>query len=126
MLITRTFTPLFKDLVTSAALHHDVAAFYDLPTLGLRDVLLPRLLENPDKTLPQWFRTSPELQAGEADAKVRLWGGQAVDLMHVSGYRGRTSCTKRERSRPRDMRCSLNLSFFTSNVNWLLWRLAEV
>lgn len=49
-------------------------------------MLLPRLLENPDKTLPQWFRTSPELQAGEADAKVRLWGGQAVDLMHVRRF----------------------------------------
>lgn len=69
--------------MTSSALHHDVAAFYDLPTLGLRDVLLPRLLEDPDKALPQWFRTSKELVAGEGDAKVRLWGGQPVDLMHV-------------------------------------------
>jgi hypothetical protein len=83
VLILRTFTTLFPTLISSSSLHLDVAAFYDLPTVSIRDVLLPRLLANPHEEMPKWFRTGPTVQMG--DNKVKEWGGTAVDLMHVSG-----------------------------------------
>ncbi|KAK4685602.1 hypothetical protein P7C73_g4544, partial [Tremellales sp. Uapishka_1] len=77
-----TFTTLFPMLLTSSSLHQDVVAFYDIPSLSIRDVILPRILADPDTQLPRWFRTGGDVALG--DDKVREWGGVAVDLMHIS------------------------------------------
>lgn len=76
-----TFTTLFPSLVSSSALHGDVLAYYDVPSLSIRDILLPRILADPDAQLPRWFRTGGDVKLG--DDKVREWGGVPVDLMHV-------------------------------------------
>lgn len=78
----RTFTTLFHELISSSALHNDVLAYYDIPSLSIRDVLLPRLMADPDVQMPRWFRTGGDVSLG--DDKVREWGGVPVDLMHVS------------------------------------------
>lgn len=57
-------------------------AYYDVPSLSIRDILLPRILADPDAQLPRWFRTGADVTLG--DDKVREWGGVPVDLMHVS------------------------------------------
>lgn len=77
-----TFTTLFPSLVSSSALHADVLSYYDVPSLSIRDILLPRILADPDVQLPRWFRTGGDVKLG--DDKVREWGGVPVDLMHVS------------------------------------------
>lgn len=77
-----TFTTLFPSLVSSSALHADVLSYYDVPSLSIRDILMPRILADPDVQLPRWFRTGGDVKLG--DDKVREWGGVAVDLMHVS------------------------------------------
>ncbi|GMK56652.1 hypothetical protein CspeluHIS016_0304920 [Cutaneotrichosporon spelunceum] len=77
-----TFTTLFPSLVSSSALHGDVLAFYDVPSLSIRDILLPRILADPHTQLPRWFRTGSDVNPG--DDKVREWGGVPVDLMHIS------------------------------------------
>lgn len=82
ILTPRTFTTLFPALVSSSALHNDVLAYYDVPSLSIRDILLPRILADPDTQLPRWFRTGGDVALG--DDKVREWGGVPVDLMHVS------------------------------------------
>lgn len=91
----RTFTLLFPTLSQASSLHTDVAAYYDVPVLALRDVLLPRLLNDPsvipDTTsskpsstvgdeVRKWFRNVPSSQIMPGDAKVV----DGVDLMHVS------------------------------------------
>lgn len=63
-------------------MHNDVLAYYDVPSLSIRDILLPRILADPDTQLPRWFRTGGDVALG--DDKVREWGGVPVDLMHVS------------------------------------------
>ena len=78
----RTFSTLFPTLLTSSALHQDVLAFYDVPSISLRDVLLPRILSSPDTELPRWFRTGGDIS--EDDPKIKTVGNQLVDLMHVS------------------------------------------
>jgi hypothetical protein len=78
-----TFSILFPTLVSSSGLHGDVNAFYDIPSLAIRDVLLPRIGLDPEVELPKWFRTGEDVKLG--DNKVREWGGVPVDLMHVSG-----------------------------------------
>ena len=77
----RTFSTLFHTLLSSSSLHQDVAAFYDVPSLSVRDVILPRILADPHDQLPIWFRTGDTVVMG--DDKVREWGGVPVDLMHV-------------------------------------------
>ncbi|KLT45969.1 hypothetical protein CC85DRAFT_239698 [Cutaneotrichosporon oleaginosum] len=77
-----TFTTLFPSLVSSSALHADVLAYYDVPSLSIRDILLPRILADPHTQLPRWFRTGGDVRLG--DDKVREWGGVPVDLMHIS------------------------------------------
>ncbi|KAL7419642.1 hypothetical protein Q5752_005555 [Cryptotrichosporon argae] len=77
-----TFTTLFPNLISSSSLHQDVVAYYDVPSLSIRDLLLPRILADPDKQLPRWFRTGGDVALG--DSKVREWGGVPVDLMHIS------------------------------------------
>ncbi|TXT11073.1 hypothetical protein VHUM_01824 [Vanrija humicola] len=77
-----TFTTLFHELISSSAMHNDVLAYYDIPSLSIRDVLLPRLMADPDVQMPRWFRTGGDVSLG--DDKVREWGGVPVDLMHIS------------------------------------------
>jgi len=78
-------------------MHIDVAAYYDTPVISLRDVLLPRILNDPTANpapggvlgpaakvgleVKKWFRNVPEEEKIEGDAKVV----DGVDLMHVSG-----------------------------------------
>jgi hypothetical protein len=73
-----------------------VAAYYDTPVISLRDVLLPRILNDPTSNpapggvlgpegqvgleVKKWFRNVPEEERIEGDAKVV----DGVDLMHVS------------------------------------------
>ncbi len=78
----RTFSTLFPTLLSSSSLHQDVAAFYDVPSLSVRDIILPQILADPNDQLPKWFRTGDTVILG--DNKVREWGGVPVDLMHVS------------------------------------------
>ncbi len=80
----RTFSTLFPTLLSSSSLHQDIAAFYDVPSLSVRDVILPRILADPNAQLPRWFRTGDTVVLG--DDKVREWGGVPVDLMHVSRF----------------------------------------
>ncbi|EIW68892.1 hypothetical protein TREMEDRAFT_31125, partial [Tremella mesenterica DSM 1558] len=77
-----TLTLLFPTLLQSSSLHQDVLSYYDIPSLSIRDVLLPRINEAPDEELPKWFRTGSDVHLG--DSKVREWGGIPVDLMHIS------------------------------------------
>jgi hypothetical protein len=77
----RTFTTLFPALISSSSLHADVTAFYDVPSISIRDVIMPRILADPGTQLPRWFRTGGDVALG--DDKVREWGGVPVDLMHV-------------------------------------------
>jgi hypothetical protein len=92
----RTFTLLFSTLSQASSLHIDVAAYYDTPVISLRDVLLPRILNDPTSNpapggvlgpaakvgleVKKWFRNVPEEERIEGDAKVV----DGVDLMHVS------------------------------------------
>ncbi|RSH94515.1 hypothetical protein EHS25_004318 [Saitozyma podzolica] len=76
------FSTLFPSLISASALHQDVAAFYDIPSISLRDILMRRILADPHTQLPKWFRTGEDVAMG--DAKVREWGGVPVDLMHIS------------------------------------------
>lgn len=78
----RTFTPLFPTLLSAGSLHADVAAYYDFPSISIRDNLLPLINRDPDTQLPRWFRTGSTLSID--DPKVQRWGGQLVDLLHVS------------------------------------------
>ncbi|WVQ79025.1 hypothetical protein IAT38_001117 [Cryptococcus sp. DSM 104549] len=78
-----TFTTLFPSLVSSSTFHSDVLSFYDVPSIAVRDVLIPRILADPEKQMPRWFRTGDDVAMG--DPKVREWGGVAVDVMHISG-----------------------------------------
>lgn len=82
MLTVRTFSTLFGSLLSSSALHHDVNVFYDVPSFSLRDVILPRILADPHKETPRWFRTGPQVSLDDT-SKVREWGGVPVDVMHV-------------------------------------------
>ena len=93
---SRTFTFLFSTLAQASSLHIDVAAYYDTPVISLRDVLLPRILNDPTSNpapggvlgpegqvgleVKKWFRNVPEEERIEGDAKVV----DGVDLMHVS------------------------------------------
>jgi hypothetical protein len=92
----RTFTLLFSTLAQASSLHIDVAAYYDTPVISLRDVLLPRILNDPTSNptpggvlgpegkvgleVKKWFRNVPEDEKIAGDAKVV----DGVDLMHVS------------------------------------------
>lgn len=80
--IHRTFTTLGSTLQTASSLHSDILSFYDIPSISLRDALLPRILADPDGEMPKWFRTGSGIPI--TDPKVGEYGGQAVDLMHVS------------------------------------------
>lgn len=97
------FSTLFPSLISASALHQDVAAFYDIPSIALRDILMPRILADPHTQLPKWFRTGEDVAMG--DAKVREWGGVPVDLMHVSD--GARRCTPRFARATPDARRSL-------------------
>ncbi|WVQ73720.1 hypothetical protein IAR50_003300 [Cryptococcus sp. DSM 104548] len=77
-----TFTTLFPSLISSSTFHHDVLSFYDVPSLSIRDVIVPRLVAEPDHQMGRWFRTGEDVAMG--DPKVREWGGVPVDVMHIS------------------------------------------
>ncbi|WVF66903.1 hypothetical protein IAT40_001646 [Kwoniella sp. CBS 6097] len=77
-----TFTALFPSLLSSSAFHQSVLNFYDVPSIAIRDVLLPRLLADPDQQMPRWFRTGDDVTVG--DPKVKEYGGVPVDVMHIS------------------------------------------
>ncbi|OCF42382.1 hypothetical protein I317_03757 [Kwoniella heveanensis CBS 569] len=77
-----TFTALFPSLLSSSAFHQSVLNFYDVPSIAIRDVLLPRLLADPDQQMPRWFRTGDDVTMG--DPKVKEYGGVPVDVMHIS------------------------------------------
>ncbi|ODO09192.1 hypothetical protein I350_02792 [Cryptococcus amylolentus CBS 6273] len=77
-----TFTTLFPSLISSSTFHHDVLSFYDVPSLSIRDVIIPRLVADPEHQMSRWFRTGDDVALG--DAKVREWGGVPVDVMHIS------------------------------------------
>ncbi|WVQ94715.1 hypothetical protein IAU59_001795 [Kwoniella sp. CBS 9459] len=77
-----TFTALFPSLLSSSAFHQSVLNFYDVPSIAIRDVLLPRLLADPDQQMPRWFRTGEDVTMG--DPKVKEYGGVPVDVMHIS------------------------------------------
>ncbi|WVR03959.1 hypothetical protein IAU60_000958 [Kwoniella sp. DSM 27419] len=77
-----TFTTLFPSLLSSSAFHQGVLNFYDVPSIAIRDVLLPRLLADPKTQMPRWFRTGDDVTLG--DAKVKEYGGVPVDVMHIS------------------------------------------
>jgi hypothetical protein len=103
----RTFTLLFSTLSQASSVHIDVAAYYDTPVISLRDVLLPRILNDPTAIqapggvlgpggkkehkvgleVKKWFRNVPEAEAIAGDAKVV----DGVDLMHVSTQFSRSS-----------------------------------
>lgn len=68
--------------MTSSSLHGDILAFYDVPSLSVRDLLMPSLTARPEVEIPRWFRTDRSLTL--KDTKVREWAGQMVDLLHVS------------------------------------------
>jgi hypothetical protein len=74
-----TFSILFPTLVSSSGLHGDVNAFYDVPSIAIRDVILPRIGLDPDVELPKWFRTGDDVKVG--DSKVREWGGVPVLIL---------------------------------------------
>lgn len=78
----RTFTVLFSPILSASAAHQDICAYYDIPSISLRDVILPRILADPEEEIPRWFRTGEELSL--VDPKVKEYGGEAVDMMHVS------------------------------------------
>lgn len=89
---------LFTTLSQASGLHLDVAAYYDTPVIKLRDVLLPRILNDPTSNpapggvlgpggkvgleVKKWFRNVPEEERMEGDAKVI----DGVDLMHISHH----------------------------------------
>ncbi|WWC99168.1 hypothetical protein V866_006063 [Kwoniella sp. B9012] len=77
-----TFTTLFPSLLSSSAFHQGVLNFYDVPSIAIRDVILPRLLADPDKQMPRWFRTGDDVTL--KDPKAKEYGGVAVDVMHIS------------------------------------------
>ncbi|KAL0252442.1 hypothetical protein I308_101834 [Cryptococcus tetragattii IND107] len=77
-----TFTTLFPSLISSSSFHNDVLSFYDVPSLSIRDVILPRILADPQHQMRRWFRTGDDVAMG--DPKVREWGGVPVDVMHIS------------------------------------------
>ncbi|KAK8861417.1 hypothetical protein IAR55_002236 [Kwoniella newhampshirensis] len=77
-----TFTTLFPALISSSTYHQDVLSFYDVPSIAIRDVLVPRILADPERQMPRWFRTGDDVAMG--DPKVREFGGVAVDVMHIS------------------------------------------
>nr|XP_019050219.1 hypothetical protein I302_00644 [Kwoniella bestiolae CBS 10118]OCF29149.1 hypothetical protein I302_00644 [Kwoniella bestiolae CBS 10118] len=77
-----TFTTLFPSLLSSSAFHQGVLNFYDVPSIAIRDVILPRLLADPDKQMPRWFRTGEDVTL--KDPKAKEYGGVAVDVMHIS------------------------------------------
>ena len=58
-----------------------MAAFYDIPSLSIRDILLARILADPDSQLPTWFRTGPTVLLGNKN--VREWEGVPMDLMYM-------------------------------------------
>ncbi|WWC87702.1 uncharacterized protein L201_002594 [Kwoniella dendrophila CBS 6074] len=77
-----TFTTLFSSLLSSSAFHQGVLNFYDVPSIAIRDVILPRILADPNKQMPRWFRTGDDVTL--ADPKVKDYGGIPVDVMHIS------------------------------------------
>nr|XP_018264557.1 uncharacterized protein I303_02727 [Kwoniella dejecticola CBS 10117]OBR86715.1 hypothetical protein I303_02727 [Kwoniella dejecticola CBS 10117] len=77
-----TFTTLFPSLLSSSAFHQGVLNFYDVPSIAIRDVILPRLLADPNKQMPRWFRTGEDVTL--QDPKTKEYGGIAVDVMHIS------------------------------------------
>nr|XP_019012223.1 uncharacterized protein I206_03068 [Kwoniella pini CBS 10737]OCF51004.1 hypothetical protein I206_03068 [Kwoniella pini CBS 10737] len=77
-----TFTTLFPSLLSSSAFHQGVLNFYDVPSIAIRDVILPRLLADPSKQMPRWFRTGEDVTL--KDPKAKEYGGIAVDVMHIS------------------------------------------
>lgn len=79
----RTFSTLFETIAQASAMHHDVNAFYDIPSISVREAILPKVLDHPEEEMPRWFRTGPDVTFDD-ESKVRLWGGMAVDVMHVS------------------------------------------
>lgn len=74
---------MFETIAQASALHHDVNAFYDIPSISVREAILPKVLDNPEEEMPKWFRTGEDVTFDD-ESKVRLWGGMAVDVMHVS------------------------------------------
>lgn len=77
----RTFTILFPSLLSSSSFHNDVLSFYDVPSFSIRDVILPRILADPQHQMKRWFRTGDDVAMD--DPKVKEWGGVPVDVMHV-------------------------------------------
>jgi len=78
----RTFSTLFTTLAQASSLHHDVNAFYDIPSISVREGILPKVLDSPETEMPKWFRTGDDVTFDD-ESKVRDWGGVAVDVMHV-------------------------------------------
>ena len=81
--MNRTFSTLFATLAQASSLHHDVNAFYDIPSISVREGILPKVLDSPEIEMPKWFRTGDDVTFDD-ESKVREWGGVAVDVMHVS------------------------------------------
>lgn len=94
----RPFSLLFSTLSSASSLHIDVAAYYDTPVISIRDIVLPRILNDGTRRpspgggagvgleIVKWFRNVPEEELVKGDAKnvyvaeTDSW----VDLMHVS------------------------------------------
>lgn len=87
--------------MSSSAFHGDVLAYYDVPSLSLRDVLLPTIQADPEVEMPKWFRTGADVTLD--DPKVREWGGIPVDMLHIS-------------ARAHDLAASLVISYIYSQI----------
>ncbi len=78
----QTFTLLFPQLSQASSLHVDVAAYYDTPVISLRDVILPRILNN---------GPSNEQAVGSVDevsrprSKKRVTRRSILDVLERSG-----------------------------------------
>jgi hypothetical protein len=82
----------------ASSLHIDVAAYYDTPVISIRDIVLPRILNDETRKtstgvgidvgveVVKWFRNMPQEHMVVGDAKM-VFVDEAdkwVDLVHVS------------------------------------------
>ncbi|KAL7419162.1 hypothetical protein Q5752_005998 [Cryptotrichosporon argae] len=58
---------MFNTIATGSDMHHGLAAYYDIPTLSLRDPLLPRILQN-HTLIEDWF-CEDGLHPGQRDLR---------------------------------------------------------